>query len=112
MNENTTVPAAEVTAEMIEAWKKKHGEVFKVTVDKDLPTEKNAYVRKPNRKELSYAMAASNGGKDIIAMQEALIRNCWLGGDLEMQTQDEYFFALADKVSELMQKKEGELVKL
>lgn len=111
MKENN-VPAAEVTAEMVESWKKTHGEVYKVTVDKDLPSEKTAYVRKPTRKELSYAMAASNAGKDIIAMQETLVRNCWLGGDMEMQTDDSYFFALADKVSELMQKKEGELEKL
>lgn len=106
------VAATEVTADMIKEWKQKHGEVYKVTVDKDLPTEKTAYVRKPTRKELSYAMVASNGGKDIIAMQEALIRNSWLGGDMEMQDDDSYFFALADKVSELMQKKEGELEKL
>lgn len=112
MKENTTVPAAEVTAEMIEEWKQKHGDVYKVTVDKGLESEKVAYVRKPTRQELKYAMMASKGGQDLISMQEVLVRHCMLGGDPVIQTDDEYFLAVAEKVSDLFKKREAELEKL
>lgn len=112
MNENKMVPAAEVTAEVIEAWKQKHGEVYKITVDKGMDSEKVGYVRKPTRQELSYAMMASKGGQDLIAMQEVLVRHCMLGGDPAIQTDDEYFLAVAEKVSELIKKREAELEKL
>lgn len=111
MNDNK-VTASEVTAEMIEAWKQKFGEVFKITVDKGLDSEKVAYVRKPTRQELKYAMMSSRGGQDLISMQEVLVSHCMLGGDPVIQTDDEYFLAVAEKVSDLFKKREAELEKL
>lgn len=97
----------EVTEQQIQEWKAKHKDVYQITVD-----DKVCYMRKPNRKDLSYAMVASSGGKDIIKMQEVLLNNCWLGGDEEIRTDDEYFFAASAQVSGLMEAKNAELKKL
>lgn len=97
----------EITAQQIEQWKQQHKDIYQISVD-----DKTCYVRKPKRQELSYAMVGSNGGKDIVKMQEILVKSCWLGGDEEMMTDDSMFFALAEKVSELIPKKEAELKKL
>lgn len=98
---------AKVTDEQIKAWKEKHKDVYAITVD-----DKTGYVRKPGRKDLSFAMAASSGGKDPVKMNEALLNSCWLGGDEEFKTQDDYFFAASQKLGDLMEMKEAELKKL
>lgn len=51
------------TEEQLKEWKEKHGEnnVFEITVE-----DKKCVLRKPNRKDLSYALAASSGGKDAV----------------------------------------------
>jgi len=71
----------QATPEQIEAWKAEHGEVFAIIVEDSV-----LYVRKPTRKDLSYASAsAKNGGLDYI---EALMKNCKLGGDETIITDD------------------------
>lgn len=101
MNEKT------LTKQEIERLKEKHKDVYSVEVD-----GKVGYLRKPNRKDLSYAMAGSSSGKDAIRMNEILLNACWLGGDEELKTNDEYFFAVSEKLGKLMEVKEAELKKL
>lgn len=97
------------TEEQLKEWKEKHGEnnVFEITVE-----DKKCVLRKPNRKDLSYALAASSGGKDAVKMNEALLNNCWIDGDKEMRDDDTYFFAVAEKIQGMMEAKEAELKKL
>lgn len=95
------------TDQQLQEWKNINKEVFQVTAK-----EKACYLRKPKRQDLSYALAASNGGKDTVKMQEALLNNCWLGGDDEFKDDDSYFFAAAQKMSELIEIKEAEIKKL
>ena len=64
----------------LQEWKAKHGEVFLITVD-----DKACAVRKPNRRDLSFAMAASN---------------------------DACFFGASAKIAGMMEAKEAELKKL
>lgn len=100
--ENITKP----TPEQIEGWKEKYKTVNKLTIE-----GKTAYLRKPDRRTLSLAMTKISKG-DIMGGSEAILENCWLGGDTEIKTDDDLFMAAVSKVGDLIQVKEAELEKL
>lgn len=100
--ENITNP----TPEQIEGWKEKYKTVHKLTIE-----GKTAYLRKPDRRTLSLAMTKISKG-DIMGGSEAILENCWLGGDTEIKTDDDLFMAAVSKVGDLIQVKEAELEKL
>ena len=91
-------------AEILEA-KKKYGDIFKITVD-----GKEAIIRKPNRKDLSHATAV--GGNDPFAFNETLLNDCWLTGDEEIKTNDDYFLAVSGQLDKIIEIKEAEIKKL
>jgi hypothetical protein len=95
----------QATAEQIEQWKSKHKDIFAITVDGHI-----AYLKRPDRKAISYA--SSIGAKDPIKFNEIILNNCWLGGSEEIKTDDGFFFGVSGKITELIQVKEAELVKL
>lgn len=95
----------EITKEQIAAWKKQHGEVYALRVE-----DKTAYLKKPDRKTLSAATHV--GQKDPLKFNEIMLKQCWLGGDEEIKTDDELFLSACSKLPELIQIKEAELVKL
>lgn len=94
-----------ITSEQIEAWKKKHGDVYSVTVD-----GKTAYLKRPDRRGLS--AAAVIGKTDPIKYNETLLNNCWLGGDDEIKTDDSLFLGASAVLAELVEIKEASLKKL
>lgn len=94
-----------VTKEQIEVWKKDHDAVFKIEVD-----GKEAYLRSPDRKTLSFA--SSIGAKDPMKFNEILLNNCWLGGDEEIKTNDSLFISASSKLAEIIEIKEATLEKL
>lgn len=94
-----------VSSEQIERWKAEHGEVFQVEVD-----GKQAYLKKPDRKVLSYAMARAQISP--LGFAEAILENCWLAGEEAIKTDDSLFLAVSSKLDELLQVKEAELKKL
>lgn len=89
----------------IDTWKAKHGKVFGVIVDGHI-----AYLKKPDRKILSYATSVA--AKDPIKFNELMLSNCWLGGSEAIKTEDELFLAASGKLAELIEVKEAELVNL
>lgn len=91
--------------EQIKSWKEKYGSVYELSVE-----GKKAYLRKPDRKTLSYASTA--GQTDPLKFNEVLLKGCWLGGDEEIRTDDELFLSASAKLGELIQIKEAELKKL
>lgn len=91
--------------EQIEKWKAEHGEIFYLTVG-----DKACVLKAPDRKVLGYASTV--GTKDPFKFNEILLKNCWLDGDMEIQTQDSYFVSASQKLSDLIGIKEVELVKL
>lgn len=101
----TTPKSGEATPEQIEAWKALHGEIFAITVE-----DKIGYLRKVDRKTLSFA--STIGTKDPMKFNEVILANCWLGGDEELKTNDDYFLAVSGTLSQLIIVKEAELVKL
>lgn len=92
-----------VTKEQIKEWKAKYGDLFEVTVE-----GKTCVLRKPNRKDLSYASVV----KDPIKMSETLLNRLWLGGDEEIKTDDELFMATVNVMEDVLKVKEAEIKKL
>ena len=95
----------DVTKEQIKQWKAKYKEVFVLRVD-----DKVAYLRTPDRATLRYASTLAT--KDPMKFNEAILTNCWLGGDEEIKTDDALFLSASSKLGELIQIKEATLEKL
>ena len=95
----------DVTKEQIKQWKAKYKEVFVLRVD-----DKVAYLRTPDRATLSYASTLAT--KDPMKFNEAILTNCWLGGDEEIKTDDALFLSASSKLGELIKNKEAKLEKL
>lgn len=96
----------QATPEQIEAWKKEHGEIYAVTVDGHV-----AYLKKPSRKILEYYTSLVMDKKPIRA-NEALLTNCWLGGDEAIKSVDSLFLSASSQLSELIEVKDSEITKL
>ncbi|TCI93677.1 hypothetical protein [Tenacibaculum sp. M341] len=94
----------EITQEQINNWKQQHGDVFEISVD-----EAKGYLKKPDRKTLSYAM--TNAQTNPLGFAEVIMENCWLGGDEEIKVNDGYFLAAAGQIDKLIEIKEAELKK-
>jgi hypothetical protein len=102
--EKTTAISVNVaSAEQLGIWKKEHGEFFEISIE-----DKICYLKKPNRKALSFA---SQVGSDPMKFNEVILKNCWLGGDKEILTDDSLFLAASSKLDEVIEFKKAELVK-
>lgn len=97
------IPAASVSAEMIEAWKKQHGDIFKLDVE-----GKICFLKSPDRRTLGFASST----KDTFKFNEIVLKNCWLAGDEEILKDDSYFLAACSKLDGIIQVKQAELEKL
>lgn len=94
-----------VSQEQIEAWKREHGEVFKVSVD-----GYDCYLHRPSRKTLAYASSVAT--KDPIKFNEILLNGSWIAGDEQIKKDDSLFLGVSAKLAELIEVKEADLVKL
>jgi len=93
--------------EQIAKFKKAHGEIFKFTSNEG---EVSCLLRKPTRKELSYASMA--GQNDPIKFSELILNGCWLAGDEQIKTDDELFMGVSQLIGEMIKIKSFELEKL
>lgn len=93
-----------ITKEQIAGWKKKHGEVFQITVD-----GKSCVLRRPTRRDLSYVSTIK---EDKIQVLETLLNQLWVDGDKEIKEDDQLFFAVAQKMETILEIKEAEIKKL
>lgn len=105
MKKEVIALAGQATPEQITSWKKSYGDVFAISVD-----GKVCYLRKPGRKEMSYA--ASIGMTDPMGVSEAILNACWLGGCEEIKTQDDLFLSAVSQIDKVVETKKAELVKL
>ncbi len=94
--------SAEVTDAQIAAWKKEHGKVFVVESE-----GKKGYLRKPTRKVIGAASVI--GGSDGVKMTEVIVNSCWLGGDEELKTNDDYFLGIVAQIDVLTKTAKVEL---
>ena len=89
--------------EQIQEWKKKHGDLFEITVE-----GKGCILHRPTRRDVSYASVV----KDPIKMSETMLNQLWVDGDEEIKTDDALFFAAIQKMQEVLEVKEAEIKKL
>ncbi len=82
MSEKQIVKNGGVTPEMIQTWKAKHGRVVEITV-----TEENVqyvgYFHRPDMETMSATNVLTK--KDEVKGSEVMFKNCWLGGDPQME---------------------------
>lgn len=90
------------TSEYLDELKAKHGTVFVLEVE-----DKKAVLKKPSRAQISYALSV----KEPVKVGETLLNNCWVEGDEEIRTNDDYFFGAIGSMSELIEVKKASLVK-
>ncbi len=95
-----------VTQEQINEWKEKYGDVFKI----EFEDGKEAFLRQPDRKTLSFAMTKMQ--TNPLGFAETILNQCFLGGDEEVKTNDNYFFGAASQLEGLMEVKNAALKKL
>lgn len=115
---------SDVTPEIIAQWKAQYGEVYmiEVAVDPELfeantiaPDLDNlprltGYLKKPDRKCMNFAMVTMP--KNIITAGKAVIKDCWLGGDEKLITEDAYFSSAAFQAIELVEIYQSRLKKV
>jgi len=118
--------AANVTAEIIEAWKKAYtsgvcelqvesGEYESILTDgvtEKVPVIKyRGWIRKPTRDEMREFTAMSKSC-DPVTYTERVLDVIWLGGDDEILKDDETFYSIMSEVQKVLDIKEAQLKKL
>lgn len=91
------------TKDELTAWKAKWGDLYEISVD-----GKSCILHKPTRRDLSYASVV----KDPIKLSEVMLKQLWVGGDMEIQEQDDLFMAVVSKMEAVLAVKEAEIKKL
>ncbi|MDB4497827.1 hypothetical protein N9251_00635 [Gammaproteobacteria bacterium] len=95
----------QLSDEQISVLKNKYREIYSVTVDGHI-----AYLKKPGRQTLSYA--SSVGTSDPLKFNELILNECVVGGSDAVKTDDGLFLSVSAKISDLIEIKEADLVKL
>jgi hypothetical protein len=93
----------------IDLWKQQYGDIYEYVV-KDEGKELKGYLHTPSLLVLDACKMAS--GKSDLKFQEALVSNCWLGGDKELVEKDEYRAGLYKWLGMLIKIVDGELKKV
>ena len=94
----TPLNMAKVTKAEIQAWKEQYAQIYEVESD-----GKVGYIFDPTCKLSVMKMittAAQKGGS--VTMTEAVLNNCWLGGDEEIRKDDSHILGLVEQIDELI----------
>ncbi len=98
-----------VNAEMVQDWKKEHGEVQLISIA-DVEDESKVYKavvkKKIGNRTASLAMPWID--KNIYKYSEILVNAQWLGGDVVLKTDPGYVMKVASKLSENLSTGEAE----
>lgn len=97
--------SGQATPEQIEAWKGQYGGVSAIIIE-----DKICYLRKLDRQVLSFASSAAKS--DPLGFNDAILKNCWLGGDEALRNDFDYYLTVTRQITELVVVKDAELVKL
>ena len=102
----------DITQAQINQWKKKWGEVFQIDVPLDDEAKDNAvgYFKKPTLDSIKASSKYLES--DPIKAGEIVFNQCWLGGDAEIQENDEVKMSAMQKVSSLFKVRQASLKKL
>lgn len=101
-----SLQVAENRENQIKAWKAEFGEIFYFKLGEN----KECYLRKPTRQEVSYASMAAT--TDPMAYNDSLLSTCWLAGHEEIKTDTGLFLSISQKLTDMIGIVEVEMVKL
>lgn len=105
---NLNKPAlADINDEIIKQWKTAHKKVFVFKSDDGQAT---GYFKSPDRRIMD-AYSVKQRTNPVLC-NELLVKDCFLGGDEKLITEDAYFYGLSQKLQALIDTKEGELTEL
>lgn len=96
--------AQAVTEEIVQEWKKQHGEVLKFTA-----CGFQIWVRTPTRNEIKYA--TSLAAADPLEFPEQILKDCFLGGDKKALDHNGFFMSVSVHIDDLVGVKEATLEK-
>ena len=110
--------------QQVEAWKKEHGDVYSIEValepesmepgvaflDLDELPKITGWLKKPDRKVMNFALVGLN--RNPISAGKAVLKDCWLGGDLRILNEDKYASAAALQAVDLIDIYQSRLKKL
>lgn len=74
-----------ITPKQIEEWKEQYGGVYELPVE-----DKTAYLREPKMNDFKRAFSAMQNDGEV-AFGEEMLGALFIGGDIEIKTEDEYF---------------------
>jgi hypothetical protein len=94
-----------VDNKQIEAWKEQFGNIYALPVD-----DKTAYLREPKMKDFKRAFTAMQNNGDL-AFGEDMINSLFIGGDVEIKTDDAYFLPARKEIKEFFNFDEAEIFK-
>ena len=85
-----------------------HVEEFQETMREiEVSEQVKCWLKVPGRKVIG--MATSLAGKDTVKFGEIIIKNCWLGGDMRIQDNDELFLSANSILGNIIKIKTAEL---
>ncbi len=96
----------EATLEQIEAWKKEFIDVYSLFLE-----DKVCYLKKPTMLNWKKAFTIlQDEGENEFAL--SLLNSCWIYGDEEIKTDDNYFLSAKEKLTILFEYNDAEITKL
>jgi hypothetical protein len=99
------------TEEQIKTWKKQYDcKIFEFTAKQEGEEDKHAYFRAITPEVLEAWNRIRE--KSEIQANEVWINSCWIAGDEEIKTRNEYRLALYEHLGVLLYKAEAEMVEL
>ncbi len=101
-----TLPGG-VTQEQIDDWKEQHEGVYIVEAYKPSGEKLTGYVHDVNSRKLRKSILRNIGMGDAQTGGELVIKNCWLGGDEAIKTDQKLFEAAALAAIEALDMREA-----
>ncbi|MDN3621346.1 hypothetical protein QWY81_17900 [Polaribacter undariae] len=103
---NEDAKAGNVSKAQLEAWKKKYGKVFKISVKVSEKDTAIGYLRTPNRDHKAIGLSLYHQNK-ILETGEFLLQNCWLGGDDRLKDDEKVADSAAIQANKIVNFLEG-----
>ncbi len=94
-----------VKKEQVAEWKAKYKDVYKISFNGRV-----CFLKRPTRQIISAAEVTA--GENSIKFNECIIRDSWLGGDMEFQTEDSLFFGVSKQIDKIIETAKVDLEKL
>jgi hypothetical protein len=95
-----------INEKQIQEWKETYGDVWKFPVD-----DKVCYLREPKMQDFKRAFGAMQKSGEV-SFGEEMLSALWLGGDMEIRTNDDYFFPARKELTDFFNYPDAETTTL